>query len=517
MSYLPVVSRNIGDTSQGYEYAGVDDEGKTVMEELDGKVIGPFHANGIEIHNDKKIGYLETSLSDIDIEVYVTSSRVIIRCDKYDKGSRHWRGGFSALALNAIERGIGKARSKGKVLIGHMRYEWIAQILYQNKYSFFYVDNMVSFDYVECEENRLMRLRLNFKKDVDTEKLANDILTRICIYRKMMTDDKDEKLLKVINEYSQAENKIPQGEEKNEYPHVGIPDICIAPYGFEYRPVVTEQTSSGELVTEDESIVKDESGVVSDVSSDDDDETILKHPDIEILYVKPSCSDVDMDDDKTVLLEKEKPVLKLIGISDEIVFEPDKEIFILGRSREKSDFHIDNKAVSGIHAKIKVTEEGVNVEDMDSSNHTYVNEEMLEAGVVKALDNGDILKLANEEFKVEIKYPEQGQALLNQVKDGYFVIKFNNGDADVEIHKNTFTLGRTRGGADVVVSDSRNIGRIHAVLRVDSGSEKIYIRDEDSANGTFLNGIRLGKGTEMELSSRDEIKLSDVSISFFIE
>ena len=75
-------------------------------------------------------------------------------------------------------------------------------------------------------------------------------------------------------------------------------------------------------------------------------------------------------------------------------------------------------------------------------------------------------------------------------------------------------MGRKGGSADIKVGDSNTVGRLHARIRADEESGKVFLKDEDSANGTFVNGKRLEKGEEVEIKNNDDIMLSDVTLKF---
>ncbi len=70
-----------------------------------------------------------------------------------------------------------------------------------------------------------------------------------------------------------------------------------------------------------------------------------------------------------------------------------------------------------------------------------------------------------------------------------------------------------RGGEDLWVDlplyTSDEISREHARLRRDSSSGRFHIVDQ-SRNGTWVNGRRLTRGTEMELPDRAEIGIAEV-------
>lgn len=114
----------------------------------------------------------------------------------------------------------------------------------------------------------------------------------------------------------------------------------------------------------------------------------------------------DEDEEGTVLLQEEGTVL---------LQQPDimahlqrtrtgEEVLIRG-----GEFHIgkdaaadytirDNKAVSRRHAVICCNGSTYSVRDENATNHTYLNGKMLEPGDMEALSDGDVIRLADEEF-----------------------------------------------------------------------------------------------------------------------
>ena len=75
---------------------------------------------------------------------------------------------------------------------------------------------------------------------------------------------------------------------------------------------------------------------------------------------------------------------------------------VLGNFREVSDIFLNSRLVSRMHASIRKDNDGFVVEDLNSSNGTYVNEERLMINERRNLNNGDILKIATVSFEVEI-------------------------------------------------------------------------------------------------------------------
>ena len=103
-------------------------------------------------------------------------------------------------------------------------------------------------------------------------------------------------------------------------------------------------------------------------------------------------------EEKTVLLKTARVVLvDSSGKETEIA----SDFFILGRSAAKSNHVINNPLVSSAHAQIIKKEGNLFIKDLNSSNHTYVNGTQIGNEAVM-LHNGDVIRLAKEEFKVNV-------------------------------------------------------------------------------------------------------------------
>ncbi|MCD2187855.1 FHA domain-containing protein [Actinomycetospora soli] len=73
-------------------------------------------------------------------------------------------------------------------------------------------------------------------------------------------------------------------------------------------------------------------------------------------------------------------------------------------------------------------------------------------------------------------------------------------------------LGRQDSPVAAALASSDNVSRRHATIRVDIDGS-VWIRDEHSANGTFVSGRRLAGGQDEPLRPGDSLRLaSDVEI-----
>lgn len=79
---------------------------------------------------------------------------------------------------------------------------------------------------------------------------------------------------------------------------------------------------------------------------------------------------------------------------------PENDAVILGRDPSKVDIAIDNPTVGRIHTKVTSVDGKLLVEDLNSSNGTYLGDVRLEPGVPVQAQEGDYITVSNEIFQV---------------------------------------------------------------------------------------------------------------------
>lgn len=236
--YQAIIIQQIGDQEQPYAYATSDSNGKTVEDKFDHGMSHSAVASEIIVYRQgQNEGRFTEVLHDTAVEVTmtVTDCRVIYRCDQYDKG-RKWSGGVSAVALNAIERARANKRSAGKVLLGHIRYEWITEIQYLNKYKDGFFDSdifMVNIVYQNSNKTTYV-VKTLFNKGMDTCFIANEILHAASKYRLAMQDEKGDRETEFFKKYSV--DNIPRADNPKEQSFVKFPNHYYAPNGEQNRP-----------------------------------------------------------------------------------------------------------------------------------------------------------------------------------------------------------------------------------------------------------------------------------------
>lgn len=110
-------------------------------------------------------------------------------------------------------------------------------------------------------------------------------------------------------------------------------------------------------------------------------------------------------EEKTMLLTNPgaiKPViLTAIGTENPIKIKIYDFPYIIGKSQYSCDFCIDSAVISRVHLRILEELDDIFVEDLNSTNGTFVNGEKLEAHKPHLIDTGDKLTIANIDFIVE--------------------------------------------------------------------------------------------------------------------
>jgi len=127
-------------------------------------------------------------LSDVRIDIYITDGRLALACEKYDKGGG-WvgfggAGVLVAVAANAVSKARAASRSRGKVLVGHIRYPWLKAVGASSKTGFA-SSEAIRLEYSENQSGTPVRklIDLTLPKNIDATLVASEIATRAAAYR----------------------------------------------------------------------------------------------------------------------------------------------------------------------------------------------------------------------------------------------------------------------------------------------------------------------------------------------
>ena len=99
-----------------------------------------------------------------------------------------------------------------------------------------------------------------------------------------------------------------------------------------------------------------------------------------------------------------KGTLKIVAVNAPVPFELEitKDEYVIGRKKEMVDGLISfNKAVGRVHCKIVHSAGRYAIIDLNSSNGTYVNRVRIQSNQPYPIKEGDVIRLANSQFRVE--------------------------------------------------------------------------------------------------------------------
>ena len=84
----------------------------------------------------------------------------------------------------------------------------------------------------------------------------------------------------------------------------------------------------------------------------------------------------------------------------------------------------------------------------------------------------------------------------------------------INITKPEFSIGKSKTKADYAIEDNSAISRVHCIIVQKDGVN--YIKDNNSTNHTYLNGVELAPGKEQLLKNKTLIQMGDEEFTFFL-
>lgn len=107
--------------------------------------------------------------------------------------------------------------------------------------------------------------------------------------------------------------------------------------------------------------------------------------------------DLQGNDEATVLLDQDREIAYIKRIKTNEIIELNKNEFLLGKGSQCDFIIYDNPTISRQHAKISCINGKYYLEDLNSLNHTKVNN--IKIDQITELVNEDTFCLSNEEFQ----------------------------------------------------------------------------------------------------------------------
>jgi EmrB/QacA subfamily drug resistance transporter len=183
-------------------------------------------------------------------------------------------------------------------------------------------------------------------------------------------------------------------------------------------------------------------------------------------------------------------------------FHVDGDLLI---GRGPANVRVDDLEVSRRHAIIRPVDGAVEIADLGSVNGTFVNGERIDGP--RRLADGDVIRVGDVSLQVEVPQLRVAATVhvgLPTVAPAVLIVK--EGPLTGERFPVERELSFGRENTDIVLDDAE-VSRRHALARPVEGG--VEILDLGSANGTFVNGERIGQ--PRQLSDGDVIRLGRVS------
>jgi len=191
------------------------------------------------------------------------------------------------------------------------------------------------------------------------------------------------------------------------------------------------------------------------------------------------------------------PALAVHGPQPVILSFPPDQPILIGRSR-KCGLRLDASDVSSEHARVGVENDRVWVEDLGSTNGTYVNDER--ASGRRYVNEGEVIKIGSEFVVSVLMTPsdvadlgvQRGQAIASApVEEPVYPCVVSTSDLVKPSRLAIGGIGQIKIGRDPandIWINAPHVSRQHLIIDCNDGA--ITVTDH-SSNGTFLWGDRL--------------------------
>jgi len=200
-----------------------------------------------------------------------------------------------------------------------------------------------------------------------------------------------------------------------------------------------------------------------------------------------------------------KPHFKIRWHNGKINYFPVlKDKVVIGRG-PGSDLRVPEtlRFVSGQQAEVLNTEAGFVIRDLNSTNGTLLNNQLLQPDQFYPLGHEAIIRIGDDEYGISVGFTFINPAAQAQGMDGFL-----QSAPSTQIGKIKHVLIGRLPTSDLLLDDPE-VSRRHALIR--QVDERYLIEDLDSSNGTFVNGQPV---KQAELHEGDLIQISKFLLLF---
>jgi len=110
------------------------------------------------------------------------------------------------------------------------------------------------------------------------------------------------------------------------------------------------------------------------------------------------------------------------------------------------------------------------------------------------------------------KTPQEWAGCKKESNEKTYIRSLKN-NIKIYIEKNEFKIGRDQDWADFAVAGNKYIARCQAIII--NSDNRYFLCDLGSANGTYINGIRLQPNQKTELLSESKLRFADDEFVFY--
>ena len=201
----------------------------------------------------------------------------------------------------------------------------------------------------------------------------------------------------------------------------------------------------------------------------------------------------------------DKPYFKIRWHNGRTNYFPiEKDRIVIGRGAG-ADLRVPEnlRFVSSQQAEVLRKETGFFIRDLNSTNGTLVNNQLLQPEQDYAIGNESIIRIGDDNFGISV-----GFTFYNPSESANSVIGFMQAAQATQLAQVKMLLIGRLENCDIVL-DSPEVSRRHAMIK--QIGEAYTLEDLDSSNGTYVNNERI---KQVELHEGDLIQISTFRLLF---
>ncbi len=188
------------------------------------------------------------------------------------------------------------------------------------------------------------------------------------------------------------------------------------------------------------------------------------------------------------------------------------------KAQDKAEDNAQDKAEDKVEVKEEISEETAATPEMPVSPGMPVSPEMPKPPVMPV---SPVMPVAPQGMPspAPVEAPKPGEFTMGNLvgqlgsKPVPHIVRKNTGEA-INITKPEFTIGKSKTKADYAIENNTAISRVHCIIVQRDGVN--YIKDNNSTNHTYVNGVELEPGKEVLLKNKTVIQLGDEEFTFLL-